>query len=125
EKSSLSAGKSVELEDVLQGEQALTSTLTTETSLLTRQLSESMVALEKLKMQNAVQEQEVASELPMLRCAFRKRCREGYSNAMRLVCSLSILENELGTANEAFRSASPDTPSRETAFHCMARVRAR
>ena len=35
-----------------------------------------------------------ATELPALRCAFRKRSREGHSNAVRLACSLQVLESE-------------------------------
>ena len=80
---------------MLQGEQAEGAALASETALLAAQLTESMAALERLQVQNARAEQEMAMEMPMLRCAFRKRCHEGYSNAMRLACSLSILEGEL------------------------------
>jgi len=38
---------------------------------------------------------ELADELPALRCAFRKRCRDGYSTAVRDACSLNVLESEL------------------------------
>ena len=80
---------------MLQGEHAEGVSLAAEIALLAAELEESMAALERLQVQNAQAEQESAMELPMLRCAFRKRCREGYSNAMRLSCSLSVLEGEL------------------------------
>ena len=35
-----------------------------------------------------------ATELPELRCAFRKRCRDGYSNAVRNACHLTVMETE-------------------------------
>ena len=39
-----------------------------------------------------------AVELPELRCAFRKRCRDGYSNAVRHACHLTVLEAECKVA---------------------------
>jgi len=94
-KAATSAGNSAELEAVLKGELAEASSLAAETARLAAQLTESMAALEQLHVRSAQAELDMAVELPKLRCAFRKRTREGYSNALRYSCSLLTLENEL------------------------------
>ena len=66
-----------------------------EAERLAAELAESTSTLEAMQVRSAESAAEVAEELPALRCAFRKRCRAGFSNAVRLSCALTVLEGEL------------------------------
>ena len=70
-------------------------------------LAESTRTLEAMQVRGADAATEVADELPALRCAFRKRCRAGLSNAVGLRCALTVLEAEAngGAEADAFRPA--------------------
>lgn len=105
----MSAGHSTELEAVLHAECAEARALASEAALLSQQLADSMVALEDLRIQGASRDQEVLKELPSVRCAFRKRGREGYCNAMRLAFSLHTLENEFLSAKRQVHESTAAT----------------
>ena len=66
------------------------------------------MSLEQMQARSAAEHAALASELPALRCAFRKRTRDGHSNALRLACSLTTLEAEtVGLTKSARAWASP------------------
>ena len=69
--------------------------LDAEAERLAAGLIDSTNTLEAMQMHSAEAACEVADELPALRTAFRKRCRAGFSNAVRFACQLSVLEAEL------------------------------
>ena len=91
---------------MLKGEENELDTFAAETARLMAQLKESMAALELLQVQGAQAAVDTAAEIPALRCAFRKRCASGHSNAARLACSLAVLEGELSPKR---RCASVDS----------------
>ena len=79
-------------------------------------LAESTSTLEAMQMRGAEVAIEVADELPALRCAFRKRCRAGLSNAVRLSCALTVLEGE------AFGGADADAFGKRACLPSSARA---
>lgn len=109
-KASMSAGHGIELETAIQSEDGETMALASTAALLTRQLADSMEALERMQVESARRSQEMTKELPMLRCSFRKRSREGYCNAIRLACSLSNLENELASVKRQTHRSNCENP---------------
>ena len=68
--------------------------LDAEAERIAAELAASTDTLEAMQMRSAEAASEVAAELPLLRCAFRKRMRDGLSSAMRLNCALVVLEGE-------------------------------
>ena len=69
--------------------------LDAETHRLASELDASELLIEELQGRSATEHAAIADKLPALRCAIRKRCRDGQSNAIRLACSLSVLEAEM------------------------------
>ena len=84
--------------------------LDAESQHLEATLAQSESSLEEMQARSAADHAELARELPALRCAFRKRTREGHSNALRLACSLATLESEMGLLG------SPDAFSKRAAW---------
>ena len=58
------------------------------------ELAASTGSLEEMQFRSTQAAQELAAELSPLRIAFRKRCRQGMSNAVHLSCALTVLEAE-------------------------------
>jgi hypothetical protein len=68
--------------------------LDAEAEAVTAELAQSEVAMEEMEAKSIAECKTIAAELPGLRNAFRKRCRDGYSNAVRLSLTLDVLECE-------------------------------
>ena len=64
-----------------------------EAQRLAERLAESTSELEALQVRSCQADAEAARELPALRCAFRKRLRNGHSSALQLSCALAVLGN--------------------------------
>lgn len=109
-KSSSSAGTARAHAEVLAAEQRERALLDAESQHLEATLAQSESSLEEMQARSAADHAELARELPALRCAFRKRTREGHSNALRLACSLATLESEMGLLG------SPDDFSKRAAW---------
>ena len=65
-----------------------------EASRLSLRLADSELDMENLRARTAAEHSDAANDLPGLRLSFRKRCRTGHSNALRLACALQTLETE-------------------------------
>ena len=89
----------------LQQEQDQNASFANQLAQLEAQLLESTNALQELQVQRTHTHLDAAAEMASLRCSFRKRCSSGHSNAVRLACSLSLLEAELGS--KRYRAAAP------------------
>lgn len=80
--------------------------LDAESQRLAAQLDASELSIEEMQARSATEHAAFADELPALRCAFRKRCRDGHSNAIRFACSLNVLEAEMpGQQPQSARAA--------------------
>lgn len=90
--------------------------LDAEAQRLEETLTQSATSLERWQMQSVAQHAELASEIPALRCAFRKRTRDGHSNALRMACSLTTLETEMGLLGGMGRLTKPRTAWASPAF---------
>ena len=82
--------------------------LDAEADRLAAELTESTGTLEAMQMRSAAAAQELAADLAPLRLAFRKRCRAGFSNAVRLACALTVLETEAYGAPSDGAGGVPD-----------------
>ena len=83
--------------------------LDAEAERLASELADSTSTLESMQVRSADAAQELACDLAPLRCAFRKRCRAGFSNAVRLACALTVLEGEVHTRGEGMDAIAAET----------------
>lgn len=88
------AGNAYAGADLLAMQQAERLKLEAECKQLEAELAQSELAMGAYHEEMIRESASHAAVLPELRCAFRKRCRDGYSNAVRHACSLRVLESE-------------------------------
>lgn len=86
--------------------------LDAEAERLAAELAASTVSLEAMQMRSVEGAQELAAELSPLRIAFRKRCHQGISNAVRLSCALTVLEAEAYASSQVAGDACMGTASK-------------
>ena len=68
--------------------------LDAEAEAIIAELAQSERAVEDMEARSIAECETIADELPALRNAFRKRCRDGYSKAVRMSVALNVLESE-------------------------------
>ena len=85
--------------------------LDAEAQRLEATLAHSESSLEEMQAQSAAEHAELARELPALRCAFRKRTRDGHSNALRAACSLASPQSGVELASDALRRGCSEDDS--------------
>jgi hypothetical protein len=69
--------------------------LDAEVERMAAELASSTSALEESQMRSADAASAVADDLRAARCAWRKRCHDGFASALRLSCALNVLEVEV------------------------------
>lgn len=105
EKTMQSAGSARQLSEVLDAEQAESAALALEASRLEDELTASTASFEAMQVQSADAYCDVVAGLADLRCAWRKRNRQGHSAFVARLCALSALEAELGSeGHEAMKA---------------------